>query len=51
MRWADEQGMNSLLTRLERLQGLFGEHWHPARLIPRLMANGKRFADVGEGRV
>jgi len=51
MSWADEQGMNSLLTRLERLQGLFGEHWHPARLIPRLMANGKRFADVGEGRV
>ncbi|WP_347907546.1 3-hydroxyacyl-CoA dehydrogenase NAD-binding domain-containing protein [Pseudomonas grandcourensis] len=51
MRWADEQGMYSLLTRLERLQGLFGEHWHPARLIPRLMASGKRFADVVEGRV
>ena len=51
MRWADEQGMNSLLARLERLQGLFGEHWHPAGLISRLMASGKRFADVVEGRV
>jgi 3-hydroxyacyl-CoA dehydrogenase len=50
MQWADEQGMDAVLARLEHLQGLFGEHWRPAGLIHQLQANGKRFADVEEGR-
>lgn len=50
MHWADEQGMNPVLARLEHLQGVFGEHWRPAGLIHRLMANGKCFADVEEIR-
>lgn len=49
MHWADEQGMNPVLARLEHLQGVFGEHWRPAGLIHQLKANGKRFADVVEG--
>ncbi|MCP5854145.1 hypothetical protein NL323_29855, partial [Klebsiella pneumoniae] len=50
MCWADQQGLGVLLARLERLQGLFGEHWRPAGLLMRLVAAGKRLADVSEGR-
>jgi len=50
MRWADQQGLSQLLARLERLQGLFGEHWRPAGLLMRLVADGKQLADVREGR-
>ncbi|KJZ64593.1 3-hydroxyacyl-CoA dehydrogenase [Pseudomonas fluorescens] len=50
MHWADEQGMNPVLARLEHLQGVLGEHWRPAALIHQLMANGKRFADVVDAR-
>ncbi|MNE98768.1 hypothetical protein D3C80_1973330 [compost metagenome] len=51
MCWADQQGLGLLLARLERLQGLFGEHWRPAGLLMRLAAAGKQLADVSEGRV
>lgn len=51
MHWADAQGLGAILGRLERLQGLFGEHWRPASLIHRLVAAGKNLADVKEGRV
>ncbi|NNJ15637.1 3-hydroxyacyl-CoA dehydrogenase [Pseudomonas putida CSV86] len=50
MHWADQQGLSLLLARLERLQGLFGEHWRPAGLLMRLVAEGKQLADVREGR-
>ncbi|MBH3382544.1 3-hydroxyacyl-CoA dehydrogenase [Pseudomonas juntendi] len=50
MHWADQQGLSLLLARLERLQGLFGEHWRPAGLLMRLVAEGKRLADVRGGR-
>ncbi|WP_409269345.1 3-hydroxyacyl-CoA dehydrogenase NAD-binding domain-containing protein [Pseudomonas sp. KCJK9044] len=50
MRWADQQGLGSLLGRLERLQGLFGEHWRPCGLLMRLAAEGKPLANVREGR-
>lgn len=50
MRWADQQGLGSLLGRLERLQGLFGEHWRPSGLLMRLAAEGKPLANVREGR-
>lgn len=50
MRWADQQGLGMLLARLERLQGLFGEHWRPADLLMRLVAEGKQLANVREGR-
>jgi 3-hydroxyacyl-CoA dehydrogenase len=51
MHWADEQGGQSVMARLEYLQGVLGDHWRPAKLIRQLAANGKRFADVQEGRV
>lgn len=50
MHWADEQGMDAVLARLEHLQGVFGEHWRPAGLIQQLVANGKLLADVEEVR-
>jgi len=51
MTWADGQGLASIQARLERLQRMLGEHWKPAPLIARLVAAGKGFAHVQEGRV
>jgi len=51
MSWADGQGLGSILDRLCTLQARFGEHWRPAPLIERLVADGKRFADMQEDRV
>ncbi len=51
MSWADAQGLGVILDRLGTLQTHFGEHWLPAPLIERLVADGMRFADVLEGRV
>ncbi|UVL54511.1 3-hydroxyacyl-CoA dehydrogenase [Pseudomonas sp. B21-035] len=50
MHWADSQGLASIQERLERLQRMLGEHWRPAPLIARLVAAGKDFAVVQEGR-
>lgn len=51
MAWADGEGVATILDRLRTLQSQFGEHWQPAALIERLVASGKRFADVKEGNV
>jgi len=51
MDWADGEGVATILDRLRTLQSQFGEHWQPAALIERLVASGKRFADVKEGNV
>ncbi|MVW74414.1 3-hydroxyacyl-CoA dehydrogenase [Pseudomonas xionganensis] len=51
MNWADGQGLGAILDRLGTLQARLGEHWQAAPLIERLVADGKRFADVQEGRV
>ncbi|WP_372866712.1 3-hydroxyacyl-CoA dehydrogenase NAD-binding domain-containing protein [Pseudomonas sp.] len=51
MAWADAQGLAAIVARLKALQMQFGEHWQPAALIGTLVASGKRFADVQEGRV
>ncbi|MBM7063188.1 3-hydroxyacyl-CoA dehydrogenase [Pseudomonas sp. UL073] len=50
MSWADAQGLATVRERLLQLQAQFGSHWQPAALIDRLVADGKRFADVKEGR-
>ncbi|MHA6492118.1 3-hydroxyacyl-CoA dehydrogenase [Pseudomonas borbori] len=51
MSWADSQGVAAIQQRLNTLQGLFGSHWQPAKLIEKLAAEGKRFADVQEQAV
>ncbi|WP_325175817.1 3-hydroxyacyl-CoA dehydrogenase [Pseudomonas sp. LF19] len=51
LHWADGQGLASIQERLQRLQRMLGEHWRPAALIARLVAAGKGFAAVQEGRV
>ena len=51
MAWADAQGVAQIRARLLQLTERFGAHWQPAGLIDRLVADGKRFADVQEGRV
>ncbi|MEN0106380.1 MAG: 3-hydroxyacyl-CoA dehydrogenase NAD-binding domain-containing protein [Pseudomonas sp.] len=49
MSWADSQGVDEILARLQALQKHFGDHWQPAALIEQLAHSGKRFADVKEG--
>jgi len=51
MAWADSQGAAAIEQRLKALQPLFGDHWQPAKLIERLAASHKRFADVREGQL
>ncbi|MGE8497185.1 MAG: 3-hydroxyacyl-CoA dehydrogenase NAD-binding domain-containing protein [Pseudomonas sp.] len=51
MNWADSQGVADIQQRLKALQGQFGDHWKPAALIDALVAAGKRFDQVQEGRV
>jgi 3-hydroxyacyl-CoA dehydrogenase len=51
MDWADNQGVEAIEQRLKALQPLFGDHWQPAKLIERLAAEHKRFADVREGQL
>ncbi|MNG27527.1 hypothetical protein D3C84_1126590 [compost metagenome] len=51
MAWADAQGLAAIRERLLHLSEHCGSHWQPAGLIDRLVADGKRFADVKEGKV
>ena len=46
MSWADEQGVAEIEQRLQSLQACLGDHWKPARLISKLAAAQKKFADV-----
>ncbi|VXB70487.1 3-hydroxyacyl-CoA dehydrogenase [Pseudomonas sp. 8AS] len=49
--WADAQGVAAIRERLLQLAERFGAHWQPTKLIEKLAASGKRFADVKEGNV
>jgi 3-hydroxyacyl-CoA dehydrogenase len=51
MAWADAQGLAAIRERLLQLAERFGDHWQPAKLIEKLAASGKRFADVQAGNV
>ncbi|WP_252275713.1 3-hydroxyacyl-CoA dehydrogenase [Pseudomonas subflava] len=51
MAWADAQGVAFIRERLLQLAERHGAHWRPAGLIDRLVADGKKFSDVQEGRV
>lgn len=44
MSWADGQGLRSIHERLNRLQGLFGNHWQPAGLIVELAETDHHFS-------
>jgi 3-hydroxyacyl-CoA dehydrogenase len=46
MAWADTQGVQHILERLQYLTETQGSHWQPSALIQRLAAEGRRFADV-----
>ena len=50
MAWADAQGVAHVRERLLQLREHLGERWQPAKLIDRLVADGKTFSDVQEGK-
>ncbi|MDG1582790.1 3-hydroxyacyl-CoA dehydrogenase [Pseudomonas sp. GOM6] len=50
MAWADAQGVAHIRERLLHLREHLGERWQPAKLIDRLVADGKQFSDVQEGK-
>jgi 3-hydroxyacyl-CoA dehydrogenase len=44
--YADEQGLPAVLAIIRRFHEAHGELWQPAPLLERLVAEGKRFADL-----
>ncbi|AYD65207.1 3-hydroxyacyl-CoA dehydrogenase [Achromobacter sp. B7] len=44
--YADQQGLPNVLATIRRFQDQHGELWQPAPLLERLVAQGKRFADL-----
>ncbi|MCD0499689.1 3-hydroxyacyl-CoA dehydrogenase NAD-binding domain-containing protein [Achromobacter sp. MY14] len=44
--YADEQGLPAVLATIRRFHEAHGELWQPAPLLERLVAEGKRFADL-----
>ncbi|EHK66367.1 3-hydroxyacyl-CoA dehydrogenase NAD-binding domain-containing protein [Achromobacter arsenitoxydans] len=44
--YADQQGLPEVLTTIRRFHAEHGELWRPAPLLERLVAEGKRFADL-----
>ena len=50
MWWADHVGLDKVLDRLRAYEAEAGPQWKPAPLLERLVAEGKRFADVRPGR-
>ncbi|HBL64673.1 MAG TPA: 3-hydroxyacyl-CoA dehydrogenase, partial [Achromobacter sp.] len=44
--YADQQGLPNVLATIRRFHDQHGELWQPAPLLERLVAQGKRFADL-----
>jgi 3-hydroxyacyl-CoA dehydrogenase len=47
MFWAELEGLEKVLTRLQALHAMHGEDFRPAALLERLVAQDKGFANVG----
>ncbi len=50
MFYADQIGLADVLARLQELEATAGPQWKPAALLERLVAEGRRFADVRSGK-
>jgi 3-hydroxyacyl-CoA dehydrogenase len=50
MFYADQIGLTDVLARLQELEATSGPQWKPAALLERLVAEGRRFADVRGGK-
>ena len=47
MFWADQLGLDTMLSRLQELEAAEGPQWRPAGLLEQLVADGKSFASMG----
>ena len=47
MFWADQLGLDTMLSRLQELEAAEGPQWKPAGLLEQLVADGKSFASMG----
>ena len=50
MFYGDQIGLADVLARLQELEATAGPQWKPAALLERLVAEGRRFADVRGGK-
>src|SRR4029079_1741403 len=50
MFYADQIGLADVLTRLQELEATAGPQWKPAGMLDRVVAEGRRFADVRGGK-
>jgi 3-hydroxyacyl-CoA dehydrogenase len=46
MFWADQQGLDNILSDIKGFQQEYGEFWKPAPLLERLVAQGKNFGSL-----
>ncbi len=46
MHWADQVGLEKILSTLKKFQEQYGNDWNPAPLLERLVAEGKGFKDL-----
>jgi enoyl-CoA hydratase/3-hydroxyacyl-CoA dehydrogenase len=46
---ADQEGLDTVLARLERAQEAWGEHFAPPAILRRLVAQGRLGAKIGQG--
>ncbi|HBC37198.1 MAG TPA: 3-hydroxyacyl-CoA dehydrogenase, partial [Marinobacter adhaerens] len=47
MFWADQEGLDTILSAVKKYQDTVGgEQWEPAALLEKLVAEGRKFADL-----
>jgi 3-hydroxyacyl-CoA dehydrogenase len=46
MFWADQQGLDKVLAKIEEFRGKYGDFWTPAPLLERLAKEGKTFGSL-----
>jgi len=46
MWWADQVGPEKVLARMKELEARFGAEFAPAPLLERMVAEGKKFANL-----
>jgi 3-hydroxyacyl-CoA dehydrogenase len=47
MFWADQEGLDTILSAVKKYHSTVGgEQWEPSALLEKLVADGRKFADL-----